>query len=111
MAKGKQKFVIDDYMPDIEKKRRPRSEKYPFGRLEIGKSFFVPTSGKHGLARTLESTVCAANLRYSVIAPDGSTRVNNRGQVVPARVQLRKFIIVQAEEDGKVGVRICRVEL
>lgn len=111
MAKGKQKFVIDDYMPDIEKKRRPRSEKYPFGKLEIGKSFFVCTHGKPGLARTLESTVCAANLRYSVIAPDGSTRVNNRGQVVPARVQLRKFIIVQAEEDGKVGVRICRVEL
>lgn len=111
MAKGKQKFVIDDYMPDIEKKRRPRSEKYPFGKLEIGKGFFVCTYGKPGLARTLGSTVSAANLRYSVIAPDGATRVNNRGQVVPARVQLRKFIIVQAEEDGKVGVWICRVEV
>ncbi len=104
-------YTIDDYMPEVGTIPRERSEKYPFGKLEIGKSFFVQTDGDKKKQSVLSSTVCGANIRYSIIDPEGATRVNNRGNTVPVRVQLRKFIIIPVEEKGVIGARVCRVRV
>lgn len=72
---------------------------YPFDKLEIGQSFFVPaTEAKPNPAKSLASTVTSANNRYSEVI-EGETRVNRKGREVPATRQLREFA-VRAVEDG-----------
>lgn len=47
-------------------RRRGAPSKYPFDKLEIGRSFFVPKSADHpDPVKTLGSTVSSANLRYA----------------------------------------------
>jgi len=102
--KAKPVFEITDDVPAPVKKPRQgatnagRDETYPFSAVEVGKGFFVP--GK--TAKAMASTVASANARYSEVI-EGETRTQtrgkNKGAVVPATRQLRKFIVF----DGKNG--------
>jgi hypothetical protein len=76
-------------------------ETYPFDKLEVGQSFFVPNDAvKSGdAAKSLASTVTTANERFSEVDPNGATRTNRKGNVVPVRTQQRKFEM-RAMQDG-----------
>jgi hypothetical protein len=53
--------------------------KYPFDKLEIGQSFFVPVSAEHpNPVKTLGSTVSSANMRYA--EETGATREVTRAK-------------------------------
>lgn len=53
--------------------------KYPFDKLEVGKSFFVPVSVKlPNPVKTLGSTVSSANMRYAV--ETGATKTVERSK-------------------------------
>lgn len=80
--------------------------KYPFDKLEIGQSFFVPG----GSVKKLASTVASANDRYSEEVP-GQTRTNRKGKTVPVTKSLRRFVVRNDTKDGVAGARIGRVEL
>jgi len=66
-----------------------RGSKYPFATMEIGASFFVPS--------TEDKPVKAATLRSAV----GAYMKNDKS---------RRFAVRQVNEDGVDGVRVWRVE-
>lgn len=80
--------------------------KYPFDKLEIGQSFFVPG----GSVKALASTVASANARFSEEVP-GQNRVNRKGKTVPVTNPLRKFVVRNDTKEGVSGARIGRVAL
>jgi len=92
-------FVIEDSI-EIPKTSRANNSKYPFDKLEVGQSFFIP--GK--TAKSLASTVSSATQRYAKEAE--GTRTNRKGEEVPNVVFERKFIVRDA--DG--GARVWRKE-
>lgn len=93
---------------------------YPFDKLEIGQSFFVPnTAERPDAAKSMASTVSSANARYAEEIP-GQTKTNRKGETVPATKQNRQFVLRARTADeerkagfdhGKDGVRIWRVEV
>lgn len=90
--------VADIPMPGASRGGRG-SETYPFDSLQAGQSFFVPaTEAKPNPAKSLASTVTSANERYAVEI-EGETRVNRKGNTVPATRQEREFA-VRSIEDG-----------
>lgn len=96
-------FVIENVaMP--EKKRASKPSIYPFDALEIGQSFFV--AGK--TAKDMASTVGSANKRWSENDPSGEHKKNRKGEMVPVRVQTRKFEVVNDTKDGVAGARVGR---
>jgi len=113
-TKVKPTFAILDAAPEPEKKvrasgnRAGREPIYPFDKLNEGQGFFVP--GKE--AKAMASTVASANARYSEVI-EGETRTQtrgkNKGAVVPATRQLRKFTAYDTTVDGTKGVYIKRV--
>ena len=95
---------------------------YPFDKMEIGQSFFVPVSDKHpDPVKTLGSTVSSANQRFSeptgetksVVRTkrgDGNKAVNDAAGnkvketvTVPVKRQIRKFSIRAVEAGKKYG--------
>jgi len=55
--------------------------KYPFDKLEIGASFFVPISDKiPDPAKTLASTVSSANVRFAEVVGHKEVEVSKRGK-------------------------------
>lgn len=103
---GQQEFVIQDNIPipAVAGRGRTGQSTYPFDRLNIGQSFFVPKASKN-----LASTVSSANARFSEEIP-GQTKTDRKGNVVPATKQLRQFVVRTVTENGVKGSRIWRVE-
>uniref|UniRef100_A0AAU6W056 Uncharacterized protein n=1 Tax=Pseudomonas phage Pavpe01 TaxID=3138545 RepID=A0AAU6W056_9VIRU len=84
--------VADIPMPGASRGGRS-NETYPFDKLAAGQSFFVPaTDAKPNPAKSLASTVTSANERYSEEV-EGETRVNRKGNTVPATRQIREFAV------------------
>ena len=108
--KVKTMFQIENDVPVPAISGRGRGGNvYPFDRLEVGQSFFVPNSeSKPNAAKSLASTVSGANARYAVPAEDGSTKTNKKGEVVPVMVKTRNFVVRRAEENGVKGARVWR---
>lgn len=73
-----------------------REEIYPFSKLEIGQSFYLP-----GEMKKYVSTVTAANRRFKVPSPDGATKTNRKGETVPVLLDTRKFVLRSVTEGHK----------
>lgn len=103
----KSAFTIDDGIPLAPVTGRGRGgETYPFEKLAVGQSFFVPnTAEKPNVAKSLASTVSSATRRFATEIP-GQTRVDRKGNTVPALQITRKFVLRAAEG----GARIWRTE-
>lgn len=103
-AAPKTEFVIesDVAIPAIVGRGRVGGSTYPFDKLAVGQSFFVPKS-----AKALASTVSSANARYAEVV-EGETRTNRKGIEVPKTKLTRQFIVRSVEEKGVSGSRIWR---
>ena len=78
--------------------RSGRETVYPFDKLEVGQSFFVPNSEERPeAAKSLTSTISSAHNRFSVPDSTGKTRVvmkgKKKGETVPVMVKTRTFSI------------------
>ena len=70
----------------------PTPEKYPFSKLELGGSFFIPaTEDVPEPSKKYASAVAAAVKRFHV--ETGGTKANRKGEAVPATEATRKFVI------------------
>lgn len=94
---GKSEFVIEDdvAIPAVAGRGRIGSV-YPFDKLNVGQSFFVPKAAKN-----LASTVSSANARYAVEVP-GETRTDRNGNVVPKTKFTRHFIVRSVEGGSRI---------
>ncbi len=86
---------------------------YPFDKMEVGQSFFIPaTDKKPEPAKSLASTVSSATARYAVklTNEDGSPKMvlNRKKKEVQATQNTRVFVVREAEKDGVKGARIFR---
>lgn len=100
--------IDDDVAPPVQDGRSGKrlGVKYPFDKLNVGQSFFVPnTKEKPQMAKALASTVSAATAKYDRII-EGKTALNRKGEKIPAKERTRKFVIRAV--DG--GARIWRTE-
>lgn len=94
---------------------RGASSKYPVDAMEAGDAFFVPNSAFEGgnAAKSLASTVTAANNKYSEVVP-GETRTltkgKNKGQSVPATKQVREYAVRAATHEGTEGAFVFRIK-
>lgn len=95
-------------IPEVKRARgrKPGQCKYPFDSLEVetNNSFFIADLEGKSAIKTVSPSVAEANRRYSEPV-EGETRVNRKGNVVPATRQLRKFIVRKV--DG--GARVFRI--
>lgn len=110
-VQGRQKFVIDDSVPLPTETRggRAGTSLYPFDELGVNQSFFVANdSKKEDAAKSLASTVSAANKRYSIDSPDGAMTTNRKGASVPQTIPQRKFVVRPYTQDGVAGARVWR---
>lgn len=88
-----------------------KSESYPFGKMEIGDSFFVSdTVDRPNVAKSMASTVASAMARFAVPAVPAETRRNRKGRQVPVMVKTKKFMIRKVTENGITGARIWRTK-
>lgn len=96
-------------MPGSLRRGVQRSESYPFGKLEVGQSFFIAaTDKKPQPERSYASTVSSARNRYAVNDPNGATRENRKGRKVPVQTFERDFAIRSMADGaayGKAGVK------
>jgi hypothetical protein len=103
----------------VTKRGGKRESAYPFNKLEVGQSFFIPASEKHPEpAKSLASTVSGAAKRYDVpdLDENGVQKTKNitnpKTQAVrenvPAMKHTRTFKLVAAEKDGVKGARVFR---
>lgn len=101
-APAKIQFVIEDNvaLPAIVGRGRTGSA-YPFDKLNVGQSFFVPKPAKN-----LASTVSTANARYAVEEKDEAgnvlTRTDRKGNVVPKTKQTRTFAVRTVEGGSRI---------
>lgn len=90
-------------------------EKYPFGDLEIGQSFFVADEGAASgdAKKTLTSAVSAAHERFSVPDASGAMRTvekgKDAGKEVPMKTKTRTFTVRACSKDGVPGARVFRI--
>ena len=99
-------------IPGVVQGRRLRPAIYPFAVLNVGEWFHVPVSEERpNPAKAMASTVSSANKRYAVEIP-GETRVDRKGNIVPATKQERKFSLlrVDASHPEGAGAVVTRVE-
>lgn len=87
--------------------------KYPFDKLEVGQSFFVPaTAEKPEPWKSLASTVTSATARFDelVTNEDGSPkmRTNRKGNTVQEVKHTRVFVIRKDKKGDVEGARIGR---
>lgn len=96
-------------VPSVKRVRRAES-KYPFDKLELGEgnAFFIPATEENPEPwKSIQSSLCNANKRYSVST--GETRINKSGNVVPVTVPTRKFV-ARTVETPTPGVLVIRVQ-
>lgn len=100
---SKPSFAIEDGIELAPISGRGRGgETYPFDKLGVGQSFFVPnTAEKPNVAKSLASTVSSATRRYAEEIP-GETRTDRKGNVVPALKETRKFVVRAVEGGARV---------
>lgn len=100
---SKPQFAIEDGIALAPVTGRGRGgETYPFDQLQPGQSFFVPnTEAKPNVAKSLASTVSSATRRYAEEIP-GETRVDRKGNTVPAIKETRKFVVRAVEGGARV---------
>ena len=115
-AGGKPMFQIQSNVEVPKATKRTRTSAYPFDQLEIGQSFFVPaTAERPDPAKTMGSTVSAANERHSEVV-EGQFKVNRKGNEVPVTRPLRQFIVRGIEDgaawghEGVKGAAVWRIE-
>lgn len=107
---AKPAFAIEDNVPLAAVVGRGRGgETYPFDKLAVGQSFFVPDSDGKQAAKSMASTVSSATRRYAEVIP-GETRKNRKGEDVPATKETRKFVLRAVTENGVSGARIWRTQ-
>lgn len=90
-----------------------RTSAYPFDKLEVGQSFFIPASEKHPEpAKSLASTISGATKRFDVLVPGETKEVRNpktqEVKTVPKTAHTRVFTLRAGEKDGVVGARVFR---
>lgn len=100
---AKPTFAIEDGIELAPVSGRGRGgETYPFDQLNVGQSFFVPNSAeKPNVAKSLASTVSSATRRYAEEIP-GQTRVDRKGNTVPAIKETRKFVVRAVDGGARV---------
>lgn len=95
-------------IPEVKRARgrKPGQCKYPFDALEVetNNSFFIADHEGKPAIKTVSPSVAEANRRYSEPV-EGETRINRKGNVVPATRQMRKFIVRKVEG----GARVFRI--
>jgi hypothetical protein len=98
------KYSIEDNVALPAVKRIGLKESiYPFNDMNVGQSFFIPATAEHPEpARTLASTVASATRRNAVVDPEGKTRINKKGNVVPVLVPTKVFTIRAVEGGARV---------
>lgn len=99
-------FVIEDGI-EMPKggARRASSSKYPFDKLEVGQSFFVPQTAKtKDIVRTMSSVVSNAKKKYAEEIP-GKFKESKNGPV-PVLKYTRNFVARPVEG----GARVWRTE-
>lgn len=113
---NKPMFQIQSNVEIPKAARRSRTSAYPFDQLEVGQSFFVPASEERpDPAKTMGSTVAAANERYSEVV-EGQTRINRKGKEVPMTRQVRQFKMAAVADGaawghpGVSGAGVWRIE-
>lgn len=96
-------FAIEDGIELAPVTGRGRGgETYPFDQLKVGQSFFVPNSAeKPNVAKSLASTVSSATRRYAEEIP-GQTRIDRKGNTVPAIKETRKFVVRAVDGGARV---------
>lgn len=94
---SKPEFVIEDNVaiPAVSGRGRIGSV-YPFDKLQVGQSFFVPKAAKN-----LASTVSSANARYAEPVP-GETRKDRKGNEVQKMRFTRHFIVRSVEGGSRI---------
>ena len=109
-------FAIEDgvKIPSIKRSGAAASI-YPFDKLAVGQSFFVPaTEAMPNPGKSLASTVSSASKRYAT--ENGTREINRKVDgvmtkvTVPAYEYERKFVVRSVEEGGVKGARVWRVE-
>lgn len=99
-------------VPTVRRRVGDSASKYPFDALEVGDSFHVPpTEAMPNPAKSLASSVTAANLRFATKVP--GQHLSRKKTMVDNYELTRKFIIRAVDEkdpEGK-GARIWRVEV
>jgi hypothetical protein len=98
VATDKPEFVIEDNVaiPAVSGRGGRIGSVYPFDKLAVGQSFFVPKAAKN-----LASTVSSANARYAELIP-GQTRKDRKGNDVPATKFTRHFIVRSVEGGSRI---------
>lgn len=100
-------FEIESGVERTKKAGRGRAgaTKYPFEKLEVGQSFFVPGNDA---AKSLASTVSSATKRYATVAE--GTHKNRKGREVPNLTIVRKFEVeTSTKEINGVATKGARV--
>jgi len=107
---SKSKFVIDTGIPIPTisgRGGRAGVSIYPFDKMEVGNSFFVPKAAKN-----LASTISSANARYATPELDANgqpvMRQDKKGNDVPKTKMTRQFVVRSVTENGVSGSRIWR---
>ena len=115
-AKEKRVFEIetDVTMPDKgpggKRGGAFREEQYPFSKLEVGHSFFVPNTAKMPDAvKSMYNTAQQATRRFDVVS-ETQTRTTRTGKVVPVTTETRKFEVRPGTRGAESGARIWRTK-
>ena len=86
--------LTDGIPPTVSKRGGKKTEEYPFSKMEIGQSFVVPSTEAYPKPwETFASTVSSATRRFS--NPDGTSKLNRKGESVPNLVPTRRFTLRQ----------------
>ena len=78
-----------------------RDEQYPFSKMDVGQSFFVPVTEKYPKPwETFGSTVSSATRRFATQHPT-ETKTNRKGVTIPILVATKKFTLRQVTAGKK----------
>jgi hypothetical protein len=112
-------FVLESGIPlPPAAKGGRRDEQYPFSKMGVGQSFFVPVTAKYPKPwETFGSTVSSATRRFATEHPTDKKK-NRKGVEVPVLVATRKFTLRQVTagqkyangfEEKAGGARVYRI--
>ena len=102
--------IHSDFVPPAGAKRRVgRNDSYPFDKLAVGQSFFVPaTEAKPEPHKSMLSTVTQAMGRYA--EGTGKMKTTAKGNTVEIKNRTRVFGLYEHTKDGVKGAMILRHE-
>jgi hypothetical protein len=88
-----QEFALETGIPvpELQKRGGPRSDIYPFAKMEVGQSFLVKsTEAKPNPVKSLTSTVSSATKRF---ATKTGNKITRRGKEVDEYKNTRVFVV------------------